>query len=178
MKNSLIFITVLGFVASAIPVSANPNLCYNSAITPSERKAVEILEDMHYVQSEIKITGETLNKLNQQRNQGYDQYSPDSVSKYNNLVNKYNKVVIHSNKLSEQYNQMKNSYNSLLNQISPSENIVFTTCLNSQILNIETNTTSLNVDSLNIRTDNLIIDTGNLRRNTDDLQKNINNLRY
>lgn len=171
MKNSLIFIAVLGFVTSAIPVSANPNLCYNSAITASERKAVKILEDMHYVQSEIKTTGETLNKLNQQRSQGYDQYNPDSVYKYNNVINKYNKVVAHSNKLSEQYNQLKDSYNSLVSQISPSKNIAFTTCLNSQILNIETNTTSLNLDSLNIGTENL-------RRSTDNLQKNMNHLRY
>jgi hypothetical protein len=171
MKNLLIFITVLGFIAPAIPVSANPNLCYNSAITPSETNAVKILEDMQYVQSEIKTTGETLNKLNQQRSKGYDQYNSDSVSKYNNLINKYNNVVEHSNKLSEQYNQLKNSYNLLISQISPSTNIAFVTCLNSQVLATNTNTNSLNLDSLNTRTDSLIINTENLRRNTDNLQK-------
>lgn len=91
---------------------------------------------MDNVQSEIKATGESLNKLNQQRSKGYDEYNSNSVSEYTTLVEKYNNVVAHSNKLSEQYNQLKDSYNLLISQISPSRNIAFTTCLNNKVFSL------------------------------------------
>ena len=175
MKKLFTSITVLGWITFTDHVNANPDLCYNSAFTASEIEAVEILEDMYYIQSEIEATGESLHILNQQRRKGYNRYDSDSVYNYNQIINEYNDFISYKNKLSDEYNWLQESYNLLANQISPSTNIAFTTCLNSQILGLETNVMSLNIDSLNISTDDLQINTEQLRTNTVNLR---NNLKY
>ncbi|GAB4227931.1 MAG: hypothetical protein Kow0049_08550 [Stanieria sp.] len=71
------------------------------------------------------------------------------------VIIKYNEIVEESNKLSNHYNQLKNSYNKLVNQISPSTNVTFMTCINSELLALETATMNQNLDFLNRDIENL-----------------------
>ncbi len=111
------------------------------------------------------MTGKNLQALNKKRSTGYDKYDSGSVEQYNEIVYEYNDIIKYQNKLSQEYNSLKNSYNALIPEISPSNNIAFTSCLNSKLLQLETNVTSLNIDTLNLKTENFKINTENLRKN-------------
>jgi uncharacterized protein YoxC len=161
---------------SAKPVNAEPNSCKISAITAQEKEAVDILQEMYYLQKDIKIKGEKLNELNAKKSLDYDPHDADSVNKYNNLANEFNSIVEENNSLSNKYNQLKDIFNTITVVISPSKNIVFITCLNSEMLGVEINTTSLNIDSLNTNTETMKNDTNILIKNTEAMNSNIENL--
>ena len=173
-----LFATVVLFTLF-IPVksiNAEPNSCKISAITAKEREAVDILQEMYYIQEDIKIKGEKLDELNAQKGLGYDSYDADSVNEYNILTDEFNNIVEQKNSLSNKYNQLKDIFNAKTNEISPSRNIAFITCLNREMLSVETNTTSLNIDSLNTSTETMRNDTNNLIRRTEAMNSNIESL--
>lgn len=148
-------ITISALIISVMPANAEPNSCKNSAITPAEREAVSIMQDMYSVQLNLEKVGVSLDKLNRQRNVGYDSSDAASVNHYNDLVAKYNDVVKERNKLSDQYNQLKNSFNALNPKISPSYNYTFITCISSEISVLNTNIASINTDDLNREVESL-----------------------
>ena len=164
-------------------VNAEPNSCRASAITAQELESVDTLQEMYYLQSEIKDEGEILDELNYKKSQGYDSYDVNSVNEYNNLIAQYNDTIYYKNDLGEEYNQLKDIFNAQVKEISPSTNTSFVMCLNNAMLRVETKTTTLNIDglktsteNLRINTDNLINNTNNLRSNTETLRENTDNL--
>jgi len=155
MRLVSIGITMSALIISIVPANAEPNSCKSSAITPAEREAVSIMQNMYSVQLSLEKVGVSLDKLNRQKNVGYDSSDAASVNRYNELVDKYNNVVKERNKLSDQYNQLKDSFNALNPKISPSYNYTFITCISSEISVLNTNTASINTDGLNREVENL-----------------------
>lgn len=151
--------------------NANPSSCKAAAITPLEKKAVKVLQDMYGLQAKMNIISKNLDELNHQRRAGYNAYDSNSVNRYNEIINKYNNTVRQKNTASNEYNQLKNLFNATINQISPSTNIGFTSCLNVAVLGLEVNTTKINVDATGLNIDSTSIETENLRRR-------IENVRY
>lgn len=141
-------ITMSALIISIMPAIAEPNSCKNSAITPAEREAVSIMQNMYSIQLNLEKVGVSLDELSHQKSAGYDSSNTASVNYYNDLVAKYNDVVKERNQLSDQYNQLKDSFNALTPKISPSKNYVFITCLNGELSLLEANTASINADDL------------------------------
>ncbi|AFZ36431.1 hypothetical protein Sta7437_2912 [Stanieria cyanosphaera PCC 7437] len=110
---------------------------------------------MYSIQLKLKSSSNNLAQLNSQKNTLYNSNNASSINTYNTLVNKYNEIVQESNKLSNQYNQLKDSYNNLVHQISPSTNVTFINCINSELLALETATMNQNLDFLNRNLENL-----------------------
>lgn len=148
-------IAISALIISIMPANAEPILCKTSAITPTERKTVIALQNMHSVQLKLELANKNLKKLNRQIGLGYNSNDAASVNHYNDLIDKYNGAVGDRNKLSDQYNQLKNSFNALVNKISPSRNITFITCLNSELSVVEATTNSQNADLLNTNIETL-----------------------
>ena len=172
MKKFIISTIAITLLIPFKSVNAEPNSCKISAITVQEIEAVDILQKMSYLQSEIRIKGEKLDKLNYQKSKGYDSYNENSVNKYNKLIAQYNDIVSQKNDLGEQYNQLKDIFNAQVEKISPSTNTNFVMCLNTALLRVETNTTSLNIDSLKTTTETLKTNTEDLTRRTENLTNN------
>jgi|GEM_PF-3075272 len=169
LKLLSIAITIL---VSSVPiqsVNANPGSCKGSAITFSEKEAVRILQDMYYLQSEMDVANENLDKLNRRRSMGYDPYDADSVAKYNKIVNKYNAIIVEKNALSNEYNLVKSSFNATIPQFSPSTNTTFINCMNMAVLDLNIGTSSLNVSSTSLNGDSLRIRTENMRRRLENM---------
>ncbi len=170
MKLVSLSIALLTFTIPVMQANAEPNSCKISAITAKEKEAVDILQEMYLVQSDLRSGKQRLDELNYQMTDRPDRRDADAVAQYNNLVGKYNSFVKDQNQLSNEYNELRNSYNALVNSISPSTNIAFTTCLNSELFVFQSNTNSFNIESLNTRMKNLKNYQENLRTNLEDLQ--------
>lgn len=155
MKLLSVGIAISALIISTLPANAEPNSCKNSAITPAEREAVSIMQNMYSVQLKLEKVGVSLDELSHQKSAGYDSSDTASVSHYNDLVAKYNGVVKERNQLSDRYNQLKDSFNALTPEISPSSNHIFITCINSEISVLDTNTVSINTDDLSRDIENL-----------------------
>lgn len=155
MKLISLSIALLTVFLPFTPVKAEPNLCKLSAITFKEKEAVDILQEIYLLQLEMKSKQQNIDKINERIIEYPNRSDSNAVALHNSLVEKYNSIVREKNQLSNRHNELKDSYNALLHDISPSSNLAFTNCLNSELLDINTNTTRLNIDSLNTRIDNL-----------------------
>ncbi|MBW4536196.1 MAG: hypothetical protein KME09_19855 [Pleurocapsa minor HA4230-MV1] len=157
MKNSNFAVKILSstlfifptLMISMMPVNAAPDLCKDSAITVKEKDSVDIPQNIYSLQSKLEIYSENLSQLNSQNNLYFNSGDTSTVSQYNKNVNE-------SDELSKQYENQRDSYNTMINYLSPSTNIVLMNCLNSELISLEINTSSLNSDNLNSKTDNLI----------------------
>ena len=155
MKLVFLSIILLTIFIPLKPLKAEPYSCKVSAITVKEKEAVDILQQMYLLQSDMRSKQQNLDEVNHKLMERLERSDVVAVGKYNDLIEKYNSLVQDKNKLSNQHNELKNLYNALLNNISPSRNFAFVNCLNSELVNLSVNTTRLNLDSLNTRIDNL-----------------------
>ncbi|MBE9019036.1 hypothetical protein IQ272_23375 [Chroococcidiopsidales cyanobacterium LEGE 13417] len=56
-------ITMSALIISIMPAIAEPNSCKNSAITPAEREAVSIMQNMYSIQLNLEKVGVSLDEL-------------------------------------------------------------------------------------------------------------------
>lgn len=162
-------LAILASLVSIRSVNANPSSCKASALTASERKSVEILEDMYDLQAQMNYLDKSLNKLNSKKGLGYDPYNADSVDHYNELIDEYNGIVNKKNVLSNKYNLLKDSFNAIVHEFPLSSNTIFVNCLNIAVLNIDVGTNSLNINSNSLSIDSMNIETENMIRNLENI---------
>lgn len=150
MKLALLSVVILNCILPIQKVIAEPSSCNSLAINIKEKEAVDILQELHLIQSNLTNADKILNKLNNQISHSVNRGNSDSVVGHHDLVNEYNSFINYSNEAEQYYNQQKLIYNDLHSSISVSGNIALLKCLNRQALRKDPTINHVNIDYLDI----------------------------
>lgn len=150
IKLAWLSIVILNCISPIQKVIAEPSTCNSWAANVKEKEAVDILQELHLIESNLTNADKILNKLNTQISQSINQRNSDFVVGYHDLVNEYNSFINYSNETEQYYNQQKLIYNDLHTSIASSGNIPLLKCLNRQALEKDPTINHVNIDYLDI----------------------------